>query len=90
MSLEAMLMSLAVMLVVMHAQERRELWTLFAVGSSYVALTRNGQMGAELGGRLHVPGGAVRSALFMGLAAASVVGAVMVLKLVFGFEDGEW
>lgn len=88
--LESMLLSLSAMLLVLHAQERRVLWTLFAVGSSYIALTRNNQMGGESNSPIRVPGGALRFTFCALLTGCCLVALTLLAKHFVGFEDGEW
>lgn len=76
MCLEAVTVSVVVMFVIMHAQERRCMWMLLAVASSYMALTRRGLMAPLDSQSVVVPGGAVRS-VGAAFAAMMALGGIM-------------
>ena len=63
MCFESQMWALVVMLIILHAQERRCFWMLIAVGSSYIALTRRGMMGTAPPPSGGVPRSAVRFAV---------------------------
>ena len=64
---------------------------VFAVGSSYIALTRNKQMGdVEPMAPLKIPGGAVRFAICLLIALVCVIAVFLLAKEFVGYEDSQW
>jgi O-antigen ligase len=74
-ALEAAVLALAVMLVVLHAQEQRALWTFVALGSAYAGLTRHGLMQEPV--RDAATASAIRRWLPLPVGALAVVVALM-------------